>query len=167
MELWVLRLIHITCSVLWGGWTAMVGLFLLPAIAEAGPAGGAVMAGVMKRRFTLWMNLLGVLSVLSGLRLYTIYANAEWLKSGPGISLSLGAVLALVAFGVGHAVSRPTAVRMYVLQGSIKAVGGPPSAEQAGELQRLAGRAVLAGRVNAWCSVGAALCMAASRFLPF
>lgn len=166
MELWVLRLVHISTSVLWGGWTAMVGLFLLPAIAEAGPNGGAVMAGVMKRRFSLWMNVLGILSLLSGLRLFMLSASADWFLSGPGMSLSVGAVLALVAFSVGHAVSRPTAARMNALQGALKAAGAPPTAEQAAEVRKLAERAVRAGRLNAWCSIGAAVCMAASRYFP-
>lgn len=51
-----------------GGVVAFVGSYLLPALMEAGPAGGAVMAGVLKRRFTLVMNVLGGLTLLSGLR---------------------------------------------------------------------------------------------------
>jgi hypothetical protein len=166
MELWILRLIHIPSSVFWGGWAAMVGLFLLPAIREAGPAGGAVMAGVMQRRFALWMNALGLLSVLSGLRLWSLFFSGSWLRTGSGVSLTMGAALALVAFGVGPAVSRPTAARMGALQGAIKAGGGPPSADQLAALEGLGERAVRAGRVNAWCSIGAAVCMGAARFFP-
>lgn len=166
MELWVLRLVHIPTSVLWGGWTAMVGLYLLPAIAESGPAGSTVMAAVMKRRFSLWMNLLGLLSFVSGLRLYMLSANAQWIATGTGLSLTIGAVLATVAFGVGHGVSRPTAVKLNTLGQAIKAAGGPPTAEQAAQLQALSARAVMAGRLNAWCTVGAAVCMGASRFFP-
>ncbi len=166
MELWILRLVHIPSSILWGGWAVMVGLFLLPALADAGPAGGAVMAGVMKRRFSLWMNVLGLLSVLSGVRLYMLFASGAWVATGTGIAYTIGAGLALVAFSVGHAVSRPTAARMNALQEQLKTAGGPPSPEQGAELAGLRGRALTAGRVNAWCALGAALCMAAGRFFP-
>lgn len=166
MELWVLRLVHIPTSILWAGWAVMVGLFLLPAIAEAGPAGGAVMGGIMKRRFSLWMNVLGLLAVVSGLRLYMMSMSGAWLATGTGVAYSLGAAAALVAFSVGHAVSRPTAGRMNALLEQVKAAGGPPSAEQAAELGRLRGRAATAGTVNAWCALVAAVCMGAGRYFP-
>lgn len=166
MELWVLRLIHIPSSVLWGGWTAMVGLFLLPAILESGPAGGAVMGAVMKRRFSLWMNVLGLLSFITGLRLYMLSANAEWIASGSGLSLTVGAVLATVAFGVGHGVSRPTTAKLNAVVTAVRNAGGPPSAEQAAQMQALSARAAAAGKLNAWCTIVAAICMGLSRYFP-
>lgn len=167
MELWILRLIHIPCAILWAGWAAFAGLYLLPSLMEAGPAGGAVMAGVMKRKLTLVMNVLGGLTLLSGLRLYTIYFTGAWLATGTGVSLTVGALLAMVAFVVGSVVSRPAAVKLGELGAAIKAAGGPPSAQQGAEMAALGARAMLAGRVISFCVIGAALLMAASRFFPF
>ncbi len=166
MELWVLRVVHIPSSILWAGFAVMLGFFIFPALAEAGPSSGGFMAAVMKRRFPLWMNLLGLLAVLSGVRLYMLSASSAWLATGTGVAYSLGAAAALVAFSVGHAVSRPTAAKLNALQAQVGAAGGPPSAEQATELARLRVRALSAATVNAWCALVAALCMGAGRYFP-
>ena len=49
MEFPVLILIHVVFGIFWAGGAIVLGLFVVPAVLDAGPAGGAVMAGVVKR----------------------------------------------------------------------------------------------------------------------
>jgi hypothetical protein len=167
MELWLVRTLHITGGVLWAGWAAFLGFYALPAIRESGPGGGAVMGGIVKRKLPLAMNLLAVVTLLTGLRLYSMVVSGGWIKTGPGICLTIGAVLALGGFAVGMFVSRPTAGKLGALGAAVKASGGPPSAEQAAEMQALLAKAERAGRVVAYHLTGAAVFMAMSRFFPF
>ena len=165
MELAILRLLHISFGVLWVGGAFLVGIFLMPAMGEAGPAGGAVMGGMVKRRLPLWMNVFAVINVLSGLRLFMIDSAGTpgYMLTPTGICLCLGALFALAAFGLGLRVQRPTAMKMGALGAAIKAAGGPSSAEQQEEMKRLG---MVMGKVSKRTAIlllHAAIFMAASR----
>ena len=98
MEYPFLILLHVVFGILWAGGATVLGLFVLPAVVDAGPAGGAVMAGVVKRRMPVVLTMAAALVVLTGLRLYMLRFSSVWLTSPEGIVLSLGALLGLGAF---------------------------------------------------------------------
>ena len=50
MEFSTLLLLHVFFGILWAGGAIAVGFFVVPSVMDAGPAGGAVMAGMLKRR---------------------------------------------------------------------------------------------------------------------
>src|SRR5258708_2869197 len=100
MEYPVLVLVHVALAIFWGGGILIAGFFLVPSILDAGPAGGAVMAGMVKRRFPQIMVIAGALTLLSGGRLYWLHFSPEWLKTGEGMALSLGGLLAISAFAI-------------------------------------------------------------------
>lgn len=166
MELWTLRVLHISAGVASAGFAMFLGWFLMPALREAGPAGGPVMAAVLKRRLSMWMNVAGLIVVLTGLRLYMLFFNGNWLKTGTGIVLTLGAILGLGAFFIGQMVSRPTAKKIEALGAAIAAGGGKPTAEQSAQMQALSAKAFKAARLNAWHLAGATVCMALARYFP-
>ena len=163
MEYTGLVLLHVFFGILWAGGAIATGLFIVPAVLEAGPAGGMVMAGVVKRRFPILMTLSGIVVVLSGLRLYTIRFDPSWVGSPEGIALSLGGLLGLGAMGVGLFVQKPTVERLGALSAQLAAAGTPPSAEQGAELAALRVRLGRAARLTAWHLVGAAFLMAGHR----
>jgi hypothetical protein len=167
MEIWILRIIHISAGVLWAGYAVFAAWLLMPAVRDAGPAGGAVMQALMKRKLPQMISMMAVINILAGLRLYSIYFNGDWLKTGTGVLLTLGGLSAIISFAYGMIVTRPVGVRIGVLGAEIKAAGGPPKPEQAAEMQKLAGILGKAVVFNAYTLGFTALCMAASRFAPF
>ncbi len=164
MEIAILRLIHLGCGILWAGGAVLVGFFIVPAVGEAGPAGGAVMQGVVKRKMPLFLTGLGLLTVLSGARLYMIRFSMQWLYTAEGICLTLGGLLGTAALIVGITVSKPTVEKMGKLGAEIKAAGGPPTPEQAALMQALGARVGKAAKVVAWHVIVAVVLMAGLRF---
>ena len=163
MEFPVLILLHVAFGILWAGGAVVLGLFVLPAVLEAGPAGGAVMAGVVKRRMPIVLTLAAALVVLTGLRLYMLRFSMAWLTSPEGLVLTFGAVLGLGGFVLGVFVQKPTAERLALLGLQVAQSGGPPTAAQAGELRDLQAKLRRVARLMAWHLVGASLLMASHR----
>lgn len=164
MEYFLVIFFHVAFGVLWAGGAITAGLFIVPAVLGAGPAGGQVMAGVVQRKFPMVMTVAGLVVVLSGLRLYMSRFTSAWVTSPEGIVLSVGALLGLGALFIGIFMQKPTAERLGALAAQIAQSGGPPSPEQASELQALRDKLGRVARVNAWHLVGATLCMALHRF---
>jgi uncharacterized membrane protein len=143
--------VHVVCGIFWGGAAISAGFFLTPAVQAAGPAGGAVMAGLIQRKFSLWMMAAALLSLLSGGAMLTLQFlnNPGWLGSREGICLQLGGVLAILVFGEGMAVQKPQGDRIAAVAAAVKAQGGPPSAEQQAVILDAQGRMARAGRRGA------------------
>jgi uncharacterized membrane protein len=163
MEFSTLLLLHVFFGILWAGGGIAAGLFFLPSVNDAGPAGGAVMVGVMKRRFPVLMTVAAVLVVLSGLRLYMLRFSTAFLGTPEGIVLTLGGVLGLGAFVLGVFVQRPIGQRLGALGAQIQASGAGPTPEQADEMAKLRERIGRVGRLTAWHLVASALLMASHR----
>jgi uncharacterized membrane protein len=163
MEYVSLILIHVACGVVWAGGVISMGFFIIPAVMEAGPSGGAVMGGVVKRKFPVVMVSLAVLVVLTGLRMYMVRFSSAWLGTPEGIVLTLGGLAGIAALGIGIGIQKPATERMAALGAQIAAAGVPPTAEQAAELAALRARVLKIGRVLAVHLIVAVLCMASHR----
>jgi hypothetical protein len=160
-------LVHIFFGILWAGGAIALGFFVIPSVVEAGPAGGAVMGGMVgKRKLPHVYTGFAIMSVLSGLYLLYIRSNgnpAFW-GSKEGIVLSLGALLALGGFGIAMAAQRPAALQLGALAGQIAAQGTPPTAEQGAKMAALRAKLEKAARLQAIHLTAAMLCMASHRF---
>lgn len=165
MEASILRLLHISFGIFWAGGTIFSGIFLLPAMGEAGPAGGAVMGGLVKRRMPVWMTAFALITVVSGLRLFMLDSQGTpgFASTPTGICLAIGSFFALVAFVLAMAVQRPTAEKLGALSAQIKAAGAPPSPEQQEELARLGAALRKVAKRTAIFLIHAAVFMGASR----
>lgn len=164
MEYASLVLIHVLFAILWAGGAIVVGMFVIPSVFEAGPAGGAVMAGMLKRRFPVLMTVSGALVVLTGIRLFTLQPlSGAWFGTAHGIALTLGAVAGLGAFAVGIFVQKPTAERLGALGAEIAGAGKPPTPEQAAEMQVLRAKMLKVAKVTAWHMIAAAVLMSGHR----
>ncbi len=161
MEYTVLILFHVFFGILWAGGAIAAGFFIIPAVLGAGPAGGAVMAGVLKRRFPRVMTVSAALVVVTGLRLYMLRFSMDWLVTTHGLVLSVGALAGLGAFVIGVFVQKPTADKIGALGARLAGAAGPPSPEDASEMDRLRTRLGKVARVTAWHLVVASLLMAA------
>jgi hypothetical protein len=82
-----------------------IGWFVMPSVQEAGPAGGAVMGGIVKRKLPMILNIASMLSLLAGTRLYMLRFSSEWLMTTNGIILTLGGILAIGAAAEGLGVA--------------------------------------------------------------
>jgi len=164
MEYASLVLIHVLFAILWAGGAIVVGLFVLPSVSEAGPAGGAVMAGMLKRKFPIVMTVSGALVILSGIRLFTLQPlSGSWFTTSHGIVLTLGALVGIAAFLMGIFIQKPTAERLGALAAQVAAAGKPPTPEQAAEMTALRTKLGKAARVTAWHLIAAAVLMSGHR----
>jgi len=140
----VLRLLHIMGGFFWAGSALVLARFILPAIRASGPAGGAVMQQLMQhRKLPVAINIAAAIAILSGLGLVwemQSISNGMWAHSAMGRTFSIGGVLGLTAAIIGGAIARPTANKIGALGAQIAATQGPPSAEQAAQMQALQNR---------------------------
>jgi uncharacterized membrane protein len=165
MEYLVLVFLHVFFGIIWAGGAIAAGLFIVPSVIEAGPAAGAVMAGVVRRRFPAVMTAAAIIVVLAGARLYMLRFSSEWLTTPQGIVLTLGAILGIGAFVLGVFIQRPLVGRMGALAAQIAASGAGPTPQQAAELQGLRQRLQKIARLTALHLLGAALLMAMQRLV--
>ena len=165
----LLRLFHIGSGVFWVGGVLLFARFLFPAAKALGPAAGPVMDH-LNRVLKLPTALLGagVVNILSGLLLYWRDSGGfrgPWMSTGTGMTFGTGGLLAIAALVVGLLVNRPTAEQLGALGGAIHAKGGPPTPEQAAEMQRLQTRLGTALRVVATLLALATAAMALARYI--
>lgn len=164
------RFIHVVTGVLWAGALIFIAWILLPAIRATGPSGGALMQQLVRvQRVPVYLMLLAILAILSGLSLFWLDARAfgeAWMHTGPGRTFSAGGALAILAAILGMAVNTPAAKKMGALIGSIQASGAPPSPEQGAEIERLQHRLFRATRAAAVLILLAVICMGVARYIP-
>lgn len=153
MEYSALILIHVAAGIVWGGGVLINGFFLIPAVLEAGPAGGTVMAALVRRHYSPYLVTAAVLALLSGLRLYQLRFSLAWLGTAEGAVLTLGGLLAISAWAIGLFRQKPLAAQMAQL------------AQQGrhDELPAVATRFVRYARLSAWHLVAVVLLMAGHR----
>ena len=136
------RFLHIVAGVLWVGSAFLFSGFIGPSAAEVGPSAGPLLTVlVKKRKVPMVIKALSGITVLAGwiiwLRNMDAYGGlGEWLGSSFGLVLTIGGVLATVAFVIGLIGVAPNVERLVDLGGQIAAGGGPPTPKQAAEMHR-------------------------------
>jgi len=168
----LLRLVHILAGIFWVGATIVLAGFIVPAIRAVGPSAGPVMTQLMQqRRLQFWINISMALAILGGFGLFAIDSRASgggFARSGMGITLSFGALLAIIAAGVDGAVSKPTGKKLGALAQRMQESqrgGGPPPADlvaQATPLQAKLARTLV---LMSWLLLLSATTMAIARYV--
>lgn len=165
----LLRLIHIVGGVFWAGTLLFFALFLEPSVREAGPDGAKVMQALMRRKYMIVMPIVAAITMLAGVGLLEQVSGGfhpEWMGSRTGITLSLGAALAIVAFLIGVFFVRPAAVRLGTLLPQLmQSPAGPARDALMAEAEPLRTRLRLGGRVVAALLAATAIAMAVARYL--
>ena len=166
----LLRFIHVVVGVAWAGSVIFIAMFLFPTLRATGPNGGAVMTYLTQvKRMPAYLMGGVLLTILSGLALYwndSAGFSSQWMSSGPARTFGFGGVMAIIVAIIGATVNAPTATRMGEIGAEIKAAGGPPTAAQAAELERLTGKMTMAMRVTAVLLFLAIAAMAVARYVP-
>ncbi len=165
----VLRFVHVVFGAIWVGMVVFATFFLMPAVQEAGPDGGKVMAAVQRRGLMTVMPLLALGALISGIWLYLRAAagmHAEFARTPVGMAFGLGGLAAILAWLLGVVVLRPAMMKAMALGQSL---GPSTSAEERqrlmGEAQRLRARAAASGRATAYLLLFAVTAMAVARYL--
>ncbi len=165
----ILRLIHIVCGVFWAGTLMFVAIFLEPSVRAAGPNGASVMKGLLDRGYLTVMPVVAGLTILSGIDLMRRASGGfagAWFASRLGLTLTIGAVAALIAFIIGVGVMRPAVLRVGRLLGAANDVSDASTKEsymkQVAALRR---RTMLAGRWVAAFLAVSVVTMAVARYL--
>lgn len=99
-----IRVLHILLAATWFGAAVAMLLFVVPAIKEAKGAGGAVMAGVERRKYHVFMQAIAGITVLSGFYLYYRFTQGfdkEISRSMGGRVFGMGGVAGILALVVG------------------------------------------------------------------
>ncbi len=163
-----LRLVHIVLGALWAGMMAFTVLFLTPAIRDAGPEGGKVMAQLQRRGVMTVMPIIALLTLVSGVWLVQrVYGGmGPLMASRTGLAFAIGGAAALVAFVVGLALMRPAMARAAALANALASVTNDADrAAQSAQILRLQARGAAVGRVVAVLLLFALGAMAVARYL--
>jgi hypothetical protein len=142
-----LRLVHIMGGAIWVGMMVFNVFFLLPAFADAGPAGGAVGQALQRRKVMVVTPIIALLTILSGIGLMMrVYGGMV------GMVLNLGAAVTIVAFLIGILFMRPAMIRATVTT-------------DPAEAQRLRAQGNVLGRVVVYMLLFALATMAVARYV--
>jgi len=163
----LLRLTHILFGIFWVGTVVFIALYLIPSVRDAGPDGAKIMQALQRRHVLEIVPAAALLTILSGLWLFwhDSAGHADWARSPMGMSLSLGALSAIVGFVIGVFVMRAATIQAGRLAATLDALPqGPEKDARAARIQRLRLRAAVSARWVAALLTLAAAFMAVARY---
>lgn len=166
----VFRILHIGAGVAWGGSVFLFVILIQPSAGAIGPAAGPFMMELLgRRKLVSWLLSLAGTTVVAGLFLYwkdwhDRGSFGDFVSSGFGLALTLGAIAAILAFTVGLFGTRPNVARLLELSRVAAASEGAPPPEVAREIPRLQARLKALGRTAFGLIVLAVLFMATARY---
>ncbi len=164
----VLRLFHVIGGIFWVGVILFNAFFLGPAVREAGPDGGKLMAILVKRKLTVVMPIIGLLTIVSGVWLFyraSVGFSPEYMRSRHGMVYSLGGASAILALIIGGAVLAPALDKMGRLGAQMAQASEGDRARLGAEMGALRGRLGVAGNLIASFAIVTAICMAIGRYV--
>jgi uncharacterized membrane protein len=167
----VFRIVHILAGVFWVGSVFLFVVYLQPSAAAIAPGGAPLMGELLgKRRLVDGILTMAVISVTGGLILYWhdwhLYGSfGHWIGSAFGVVLTVGALAAIAALGIGFSVTRPNVRRFLALGRQVADSGGPPSAEVGAEMGVIQARLKTYARVSLGLLVLAVLAMSTARYI--
>lgn len=164
----IARVVHVLSGVFWAGTMVFVAAFLFPAVRDAGPEGGKVIAGLAKHHFLTVMPIIAILSMLSGFWLYwrvSLGFGPAFMRSGPGMAYGIGGAAAVLAFIIGVTMVRPGMKKALELSQSAANAG---ASEREAMLAKAQALRVRGGKLGNWVAMLlgiAALAMAVGRYV--
>ena len=161
----ILRIAHIVSGILWAGGALALTLFVAPTMSATGDAGKQFAGHLIgKTRFSVYMTVTGLTTVLAGSVLYGIDSNwfqSAWMKTPTGIGFGIGAAAGIAAFIYGYMLGNAN-MALAALGAQIK---GQPTPEQMSALQSLLKRQKTASNGNMIFMLIAIVMMASARLL--
>ena len=169
--LFLLRFAHVISSFCWAG-GALIFFWFVEPTAKALASNGAqfVQHMINKRRYNVFMAVSSTLTVLSGALLLWQLTNGRlisYVKTGPGLGFSLGALVGIAVYFVGMFGIKPRADQLGKLGAAVQTAGGIPTPEQAARLQTLDREMSSISRVDFWLVALSLALMATARYWWF
>jgi len=167
-ELIALRLLHVVGGIFWVGGGLYSTIFIMPAMAKAGPAAGPIFAELQRRKLFTVLPLVAIGTMLSGLRLLWIVSGgftAAYFASASGLTFAIGAAASIIGFLVAMFISRPASVAMGPLAASIPTLSGEARVAAEARLETLKSRASVGTAAAVLLLTVAAITMAVARYL--
>ena len=159
------RLLHIFFGVLWVGGVVLIALFVQPTVRAIGPAGGQFMGYLLtKTRVAAYFPAVAGLNVVAGLFLFwrNTAAGGHWGATRQGMTISIGALAAIVAFLIGGVMIGKSMGGMAKI---LKASGGPPQGDAAAQMGIYQGRIQRGTRIVLPLLIIAVVTMAIGRYV--
>lgn len=166
----VFRILHIAAGVAWAGSIFLFVVLIQPSAGAIGPAAGPFMMELLgRRKLVSWLLSLAGTTIVAGLFLYwkdwhDHGSLGDFVSSGFGLALTLGAIAAILAFAVGLFGTRPNVARLLELSRAAAASEGGPPPEVAREIARVQARLKALARTAFALVVIAVLLMATARY---
>ena len=163
-----LRAVHILLAALWLGAAFLLSVFVLPAVRDAGPAGGQLMATLQKRKLHAFMGASATLTVLTGLWLYWVFTaglQQQVMFSAGGLAFGVGGLCGLLAMILGGAIMGRGFARMTTLGAQMASASEAERASHIQEMAALRGRLGFAGKLILLLMIVALLLMAVGHYL--
>ena len=167
-EMMVLRLVHVLGGVFWVGGMMYMAFFLMPTMAQAGPAAAPVIAGLQQRKLFVWLPVIALATMLAGIRLMMIQSDgfsALHFSTSIGRTYLVSGSLAIIAFAVGVSINRPAMTRIGVLTAAMPTADDATKSAMQAELATLRQRSGVATKVVTWLLIAAAAGMAVARYM--
>lgn len=164
----VLRFAHVFFGALWVGMMVFQVFFLGPSLAEAGPDGGKVMGGIMRRRLPMIMPLLGLIVIASGIWMMSRDSGGNmgaFMDTAMGKALGWGGLSAILAFLIGVVAMRPLMMRMMKVTAALPSTPPQDRPARTAELERLRTRADVLAKVVVVMMLFTLAAMAVARYL--
>jgi len=164
-----MRVIHIFSGMFWVGFAFFNMGFLQPTVKATGAEGQKIMQYLtQKTRLLSTVYATATLTMLSGLVMYWILSGFRltFLRSGHGLVLTIGSIAGIIAWIYAVVVIRGIFQQMQAVGKGIETQGGPPTPEQATQLQTLAARLGKIGQVALVFLVISLLGMATAQYIP-
>ena len=163
----VFRLLHIISGVIWIGAGIILSMYIEPVLTKSGVDSSKFMRYLYtKSGFDKLMPIVAILTTVAGLVLFWLvtdgFGSVDYMRSGQGIVLSIGALFGLLAFGHGFA-ALGNMTRKYGLL--VAEAGDNPNSDQASALQALEQKLMRHGRISMWLGVLALVFMAGARYV--
>ena len=113
-----LRVLHVLLAAIWVGATFFTSLLLMPAVKDAGPAGGQVMMGLSRKGMNAFFGAMGGTTVLTGIYLFWRFTGGfdpEVSRSHAGTAFGIGGVAGILAVIIGGSVVGRSAAKVVAL----------------------------------------------------
>ena len=120
------RALHVAVAATWIGSTLFNSVLLMPAVEDAGPAGGRVLASVHRRGLPIYMMSLGISTVVTGLYLlwrFTGGFDRAVIVTHAGIAFATGGAAGIAAGLIGGGVvgrSAAAVIRIMTAAGGLE-----------------------------------------------
>lgn len=141
--IFVLRVLHIVAGAFWFGAVVFAARILIPSMRAAGPAAGPVMAQINQHKMSQILVGAGIVTILAGLGLMWVVSGGDmrsWMQSNMGKTFTAGGAVAILALIIGSSMNVPAVMRLGAIQAAVGKRGGPPTPEEAAEMQSLQAR---------------------------